>query len=106
MSAAKASWAADQQGKFWEFHDALFENQDKLSGSLYVTTAKALNLDLKRFNQDRHSSAASAAIQKDIKLTQEIGVDGTPMLAMNGEPISPSVQLAELKALLTRLSKS
>ncbi|WP_158054790.1 hypothetical protein [Scytonema sp. HK-05] len=41
-----------------------------MSGSLYVTTAKALNLDLKRFNQDCHSSAASAVIEKDVKLTQ------------------------------------
>lgn len=103
MSAAKASWAASQQGKFWEFHDALFENQDKLSESLYVTTAKTLNLDLKRFNQDRNSSAAIAAIKKDIQLAQQIGVDSTPMLAMNGEPLNGDIQLASLEALLIKV---
>ncbi len=105
MSAAKASWAAGQQGKFWEFHDALFENQDKLSESFYVTTAKALNLDIKQFNQDRNSSAAIAAINKDIQLAKEIGVDSTPRLAMNGEPVNGEVQLANLEALLTQVNK-
>lgn len=105
MSAAVSAWAAGQQGKFWEFHDALYENQDKLGESLYVATAKALNLNLKQFNHDRNSSAASAAIQKDVQLAQEIGIEGTPMLAMNGEPINADVQVAELKALLTKVSK-
>lgn len=104
-----ASWAASQQGKFWEFHDVLFENQDKLSESLYVTTAKTLNLDLKRFKQDRNSNAAITAItaitaiKKDIQLAQQIGVDSTPMLAMNGEPLNGDIQLASLEALLIKV---
>jgi protein-disulfide isomerase len=105
MSSAKASWAAQQQGKFWEFHDALFENQDKLSESFYITTAKALNLDIKRFNQDRNSSAATSAINKDIQLAQEIGVDGTPSLVMNGEPLNGDVQLANLETILIQINK-
>ncbi len=105
MSAAIASWAAGQQGKFWEFQDALFENQDKLSESFYVSTAKALNLDLQQFDRDLHSSAAHTAIQKDIQLAQEIGVDGTPRLAMNGEPLNGAVELPNLEALLFQVSK-
>ncbi|BAZ08888.1 DSBA oxidoreductase [Calothrix sp. NIES-4071] len=105
LSAAKASWAAGQQGKFWEFHDMLFTNQDKLNESTYVEIAKSLNLDIKLFNQARNSSAASAAIEKDIKLAEEIGIDSTPMLAMNGEPIDANTQLADLEALLHKISK-
>ncbi|MBF2063580.1 MAG: thioredoxin domain-containing protein [Calothrix sp. C42_A2020_038] len=103
--SAKASWAAQQQGKFWEFHDALFENQDKLSESFYIATAKALNLDIKRFNQDRNSSAATEAINNDIELAQEIGVDATPRLAMNGEPVNGDIQIDNLEAILTQINK-
>jgi protein-disulfide isomerase len=106
MPAAKAAWAASQQGKFWQFHDALFENQDKLSEPFYVATAQSLNLDLKRFEEDRNSNAASVAIQQDVQIAQEIGVDGTPWFAMNGQSFSGAVELAELEAILSQASNS
>lgn len=105
MPAAKAAWAAGQQGKFWEFHDALFTQQDKLSEQFYINTAKALNLDLKRFDQDRNSNAATAAIQKDVEMAQQLGVGGTPFLVMNGVPVSGAAELPELEALLANVSK-
>lgn len=105
MPSAKAAWAAGQQGKFWEFHDALFTQQDKLGEPLYVATAKALNLDLKKFDQDRNGTAASAAIQKDVEMAQKLGVSGTPFLVMNGEPLSGAAQLSELEALLAKVSQ-
>ncbi|HEY9672709.1 MAG TPA: thioredoxin domain-containing protein [Waterburya sp.] len=105
MSSAKAAWAANKQGKFWQFHDALFENQNKLGEPLYIATAKALNLDLKRFDQDRNSEAATAAIQKDMDMAEQIGVTGTPFLVMNGEFIAGGVQIPNLEATLKQVSK-
>ena len=105
MPAAKASWAASQQGKFWEFHDALFENQKKLGEPFYMETAKALNLDIKRFDQDRNGKAALDAIQKDVEMAEKIGVTGTPFAFMNGEFISGGVQLPNLEAALQKVSK-
>jgi protein-disulfide isomerase len=106
MPAAKAAWAAQQQGKFWEFQDALFVNQQKLSEALYVETAKKLNLDLKKFNQDRNSEAATQAIQKDVEMAEKIGVTGTPFLIMNGEVITDGAQLESLEATLKKVSQS
>ena len=106
LPAAKASWAAAQQGKFWEFQDALYTQQDKLGEPFYLATAKSLNLDLKRFDQDRNSDAANAAIQKDVEMAQQLGVNGTPFMLMNGEPLSGAGQLADLEALLAKVSKS
>jgi protein-disulfide isomerase len=106
MPAAKAAWAAGQQGKFWEFHDALFTQQKQLGEPLYVATAKSLNLDLKRFDQDRNSDAANAAIQKDVEMAEKWGIPGTPFLVMNGEPIPGNAQVAEMEAFLAKLSKS
>ena len=105
MPAAKAAWAASQQGKFWEFYDALFTQQEKLGEPLYAATAKALNLDLKRFDQDRNSEAASAAIKKDMDMAEQLGVTGTPFLVMNGEPVSGAAELADLEGLLAKVSK-
>ncbi len=105
MSSAKAAWAASKQGKFWEFHNALFENQNKLGEPLYTATAKALNLDLKRFDQDRNSEAATAAIQKDVDMAEKIGATGTPFLVMNGEFIPGGVQIPSLEATLKQVSK-
>lgn len=106
MNSAKAAWAAGQQGKFWEFHDAMFTQQDKLGEPLYLATAKTLNLDLKKFDQDRQGEAASAAIQKDIEMAEKFGVAGTPFLVMNGEPLAGAVQVPELEALLAKVGQS
>ncbi len=102
LPAAKASWAAQQQGKFWEFHDALFANQEKLSEAFYVDTAKALGLDLQRFNRDRASNEARQAIAQDVLLAEQLGVDGTPFFVMNGTAFSGAVQLSDLEKILTQ----
>lgn len=104
MPAAKAAWAAFQQGKFWEYQDALFSQQDKLGEQLYVATAKSLNLDLEAFNRDRAN--ADAAIEEDIRLAETLGLSGTPFLVLNGEAFSGDVQLADLEKALTRTSQS
>lgn len=106
MPSAKAAWAAGQQGKFWQYHDALFDQQKKLGEALYVETAKKLNLDLEKFNRDRNGDAASQAIQQDIAIAQKIGITGTPFFVMNGEAFSGAVELSDLEDVLTRVSKS
>ena len=105
MPAAKAAWAAGQQGKFWEFHDALFSGQQKLGESFYVETAKALNLDAKKFDEDRKSQKAEEAIKKDVAMAESLGITGTPFLIMNGQPIAGNAQVAELEALVGQISK-
>jgi protein-disulfide isomerase len=103
MNAAKASWAALQQGKFWEFSDALFKQQDKLGEQFYVDTAKSLQLDLEKFNKDRKSEAANGAIQEDMKMAEELGVPGTPFLVMNGEAFRGAADVGELEATLKKV---
>lgn len=103
MPAAMASWAALQQGKFWEYHDALFTNQAKLGEQLYADLAKDLSLDLGKFNQDRKSTAAKAAIDKDIELAKSLGVNSTPTFFMNGVGFAGAVDLAEMEEVLTKV---
>ncbi len=105
IPAAKASWAAQQQGKFWEYHDALFEQQDKLGEELYVEIANNLDLDIEKFNSDRQSEAATTSIETDIKLAQKIGVSGTPFFVMNGETFSGAVKLSQMEETLAKVSE-
>ncbi|MEM9273864.1 MAG: DsbA family protein [Cyanobacteria bacterium P01_F01_bin.143] len=100
QSAAEAAWAAQQQGKFWPYHDALFEQQKELGEDLYLAIAQSLNLDLEQFNRDRHSLAAKAAINSDIELAEQVGIRGTPFFALNGQVLSLPLQISAMEDLL------
>ncbi len=101
LPAAKASWAAQQQGKFWEYHDALFDQQKTLNESTFRAIAKTLGLDLVKFDRDRRSPQAAQAIASDQKLGESLGIEGTPFMILNGEPLSGAVPVAELEKRLT-----
>jgi protein-disulfide isomerase len=104
MPAAQAAWAAQQQGKFWEYHDELFANQAKLSNATYSEIAKKLGLDLPKFERERNSDAAKKAVSEDATLAESLGLEGTPSFLMGGEPVQqPSVD--GFKAALERASK-
>ncbi|MEH2292433.1 DsbA family protein [Nostoc sp.] len=99
LPAATAAWAAYQQGKFWEYHDALFTNQKQLGQALYLDIAKKLNLDLGKFKRDL--TLASSAIKKDIQLAEKLAVSGTPFFVINSPTFSGVVQLADIESILT-----
>lgn len=100
--AAKASWAAQQQGKFWDYHDALFEQQKQLGEAVYPQIAQKLGLDVERFNRDRNSPAAEAAVNQDVQLAEQLGITGTPFFVMNGQVFSGAVDLATLEQTLAK----
>lgn len=104
LSAAKAAWAADRQGKFWQYNDALFTQQDKLGDELYLEIAQSLNLDLEQFNRDRN--VADTAITQDMQLAEKLGVSGTPFFVMNEEIFSGAMQLSNMEKVLARVSQS
>ena len=84
IPSAKAAWAAGRQGKFWQYHDQLFDSQEILGDSLYQTIARSLNLDIGSFNHDRESQAATEALEADIKQAEQLGVTGTPFFLVLG----------------------
>jgi protein-disulfide isomerase len=103
LPAARAAWAANKQGKFWEYHDTLFANQAKLSEAFYTETATSLKLDLKKFDADR--KLADNFIVEDFKLGRKVGVDGTPTFIMNGEVVTGAATLADLEKALAKVRK-
>ncbi len=84
QSAALASLAAHRQGKFWEYHDLLFENQKSLSEAKYMELAKKLGLNLDKFNKDYKAPVNQQALERDMADAQLAGVRGTPAIFVNG----------------------
>jgi protein-disulfide isomerase len=99
--------AANQQGKFWEFHDKLFAGQPKIQRDFLLQYARDLGLDMKRFEQDIYSPRSKAAIDADMAEAKALGVTGTPAFFINGRYLSgakPFEDFAQsINAELTRL---
>jgi protein-disulfide isomerase len=85
--AALAAIAAQNQGKFWEMADLLFEGQDSLTDENFATWAKKLGLDLKRFTADMKSPLTAAKLSIDENLSQSLGIRSTPVTFLDGAPI-------------------
>jgi protein-disulfide isomerase len=82
--AATAALAAHAQGRFWEFHDALFASYSKLSEAKVEEIRTQLKLDKKAFDAQRKAPQVTGLIQKDIRSASEAGVRATPSVFING----------------------
>ncbi len=87
-AAHAASEAAHKQGKFWEMHDLIFENQREMSEEKYVEYATQLGLDVEQFKKDVVSAEIKARLDADQKEAERLGVSGTPAFFINGKYLS------------------
>jgi protein-disulfide isomerase len=83
--AATAALAAGKQGKFWEYHDRVFENYNKLNEGMLEQFAQELNLDMERFRNERLNPEITSLINRDLREGSRIGVRGTPTIFVNGK---------------------
>ena len=88
--AARASVAAMRQGKFWEMHKVLFENQTQLSIDNIEKLAQSIGLDLAKFRQDRDSEATADFVAKNRKQGEALNLTGTPSIFINGRKFEGS----------------
>jgi protein-disulfide isomerase len=95
--AAIAAAAAQRQEKFWDYHDRLFENYDRLNDQKFREIARELNLDMEKFEKDLNDPATILRVDKDYQLGHSVGVGGTPTIFINGS-ISKARTLEELRA--------
>ncbi|MYW63300.1 thioredoxin domain-containing protein [Streptomyces sp. SID8379] len=91
-AAARASWAAGQQGRFWQFHRAAYTDGAKEqgfgAGRLDALAREAGVKDLDRFRTDRDSQEARAAVKKDQDEAYRLGATSTPSFLINGQPLA------------------
>jgi protein-disulfide isomerase len=93
--AHRAAEAAAAQGKFWEMHDLLYENQDAWASeadptNVFVGLANALKLDIEKFNTDLRSSAVNDIINADIAEGNKVPATATPTFVLNGTKLDPN----------------
>ncbi|MDP1538986.1 MAG: thioredoxin domain-containing protein [bacterium] len=104
QKAAEASECADEQGKFWEYHDKLFEN---LAGGYSLDNfkqwAKDLGLDSKKFNDCLDSGKFAQKVQADFQEGTEKGVNGTPTTFVNGQFVSGALPYESFKQIIDSL---
>ncbi|MCI0433449.1 MAG: DsbA family protein [Gemmatimonadetes bacterium] len=98
MLAHQAAIAAAAQGKFWEMHDRIFAAQQALDRATLVAHAKALGLDLPKFEHALDDPATQARIRADVDEGTRIGVQGTPTFVVNGRMFSGAQPYESFKA--------
>lgn len=110
FAAAVATEAAGLQGKFWEMHDLIFENQRGLHEQSFLTFAEDLGLDLERFKNDSQQKELADKVDHDFESGLRSGVNRTPSFFINGEKYEGSweqdVFLLYLKGQLAEISIS
>jgi protein-disulfide isomerase len=85
--------AAHAQGKFWEFHNKLFENYKALNDAKIQEIATELKLDMERFNKEMQDPSIQKLIARDIKEGEQAGIEGIPIIFVNGKlPKETSLQ--------------
>jgi protein-disulfide isomerase len=87
MKAAVAALAAKEQGRFWEYHDKLFEDQRELSDKKFLDIARELGLDMGKFEHDMNDPKIAALIERDTNEALSNGVRGDPTLFLNGHQV-------------------
>ncbi|HTQ42066.1 MAG TPA: thioredoxin domain-containing protein [Polyangiaceae bacterium] len=96
--AAKAALAAGEQGKYWEYHDALFAHPKALDRASLERYAADIGLDARRFTRDLDDARLEARLEADVADADALGVKGTPTLFVNGRRIVGAQPLATLES--------
>jgi protein-disulfide isomerase len=86
--AAEAALAANAQGKFWEFHDLLFKNQQQLDSAGLAQHAKQAGLNVAAFKKSLDDHQFAAGVDADVKLGEQVQVSGTPTMFINGTRVA------------------
>lgn len=90
--AARAAYAAGLQGRFWEYHEAMFPAGERLPASelqdgTLIARAADLGLDTARFERDLRSDETAAEVARNEDLARRLGVNGTPTFLLDGRPL-------------------
>jgi protein-disulfide isomerase len=99
-AASEAGLCANEQGKFWPYHDKLFANQRRLGNDDLKQHAAELGLDAGRFNACVDSHKYAKQVETDIQVGNEAGVNGTPAFFINGRVLGGAQPFEEFKKII------
>ncbi len=98
--AAEAAQCAFSQGKFWEFHNGIFQNQSRLGEALYLQLAVELGLDQAEFELCINSGQFADEVTADMNAARELGITGSPTFFINGRPLVGAQPLQAFVAII------
>ncbi len=98
--ASQAALEATKQGKFWEFHDLMFQNQRALTRQDLEKYAGQLKMDMKAFKKALDDKSYAAAVDADMKMGAEVAVQGTPTMFLNGKRVSNPTSIEVVSAMV------
>jgi protein-disulfide isomerase len=99
--ACTAALAAGEQGKLWEYLDALFAHPDALDRAGLERTALQLGLDANRFKEALDSGRLAPVLEADASQAQALGISGVPTIYINGAPLVGARPIDEIRAKIT-----
>jgi protein-disulfide isomerase len=96
--AAEAALAADAQGKFWELHDLMMQNQADLSRDVLLSLGQQAGLDVARLTTDLDTHAYKPALRAEVEAAKAIEITATPTFVINGRKVVGLLPIEELRA--------
>lgn len=105
-AAARGGLCAAQQGKFWEYHDQVFDKQDTLGEGSFAEFAKNAGADMSAWEACLKDSATETALQKNMQLGEMISLQSTPTLVINGRKMIGGRPPSEFESLLNHIEKT
>lgn len=99
-NAAIAAQCAHRQGRFWDFHDLLFQQQDALSALLYNQIAQTLKLNVDQFRACLGDTAVRDIVRADQEFATRQGVTSVPYILVNDTPVEGDITLDKIEALV------
>jgi protein-disulfide isomerase len=105
VKAAQAAREAREQGSFWEYHDALYENQGSINGGTFsdeklTELARGLGLDVESFESGLASGKYEMVVRRDLQEAREAGIQGTPSFIINGQRLTGPIPLEDFKQVI------
>lgn len=100
--AAEASLAAQEQGKFWEYHDQMYENQQNLTEDDLIKHAQAVGLDTAAFKQALDNGTYKDAVQQDVADGTALRVQGTPTIYINGVQYTGQYSVKDIQSVIDK----
>jgi len=97
MISAEAAMAANAQGKFFQMHEKLYENQAALSPEKIYAIAQEIGLDMDRFKKEMDAHTYRPGIEAEVKAVQAIGSNSTPTTFINGRALVGSQPLTSFQ---------
>jgi len=104
--ASMAAHCANDQGKFWEYHNGLFQNQSKLEDADLKALAKTLTLDEAKFNECYDGKKHAETVAKAQREGEKAGIQATPSFVINGALLQGAQPFEKFKEKIDRASKS